>query len=242
MEYSASPILRSLARAASTRGSGASLAAPSAKNQTHAQPQHEATDEHFASLSDEASDGFPVVPRPSALQHVLINAARIRVARWMTDEADKSGEKFIVSRAVRRFPDLFRGKDKANNSKASRIWKDREALLAGQRSSEQRGEPLSITRVTNIGFKRVYSKARPGRGRKRAPWVASLHVDLLAEFDRLRKAGLKFNARLLQILALHLVSVSSRVAYHAQLNDARTGKCISDLITPRWVQSFMNRH
>ena len=119
----------------------------------------------------------------------------------MVDAASTDGAKHIASRASRRFPMLFRGNAKANSGKDSRIWAAREEVLSYSRSVDNRGIPLSIIRVTRVGFKRVYIKARKGRGRKRAAWVEALHIAPMDDFDRLRKTGLKFKAKLLRHLA-----------------------------------------
>eukprot|EP00171_Calliarthron_tuberculosum_P001361 IDg1361t1 len=124
----------------------------------------------------------------------------------------------------------------------SRLWKTRQQIIADQRRAGNQGIPLSLTRVTRAGFKRVYVKARSGRGRKRAAWVAALHDDLLVEFERLRKSGLKFNARVLRLLAVHMINVSNSDLYHTSMRDQKSGKTIVEMITPRWIQAFMNRH
>ena len=95
--------------------------------------------------------------------------------------------------------------------------------------------------MTRAGFKRVYIKARSGRGRKRATWVSSLHDDLLQDFEELRKTGMKFNATLLPHLALHLIGQSRNDRYNKHMRDTESGKLIVDMITLRWVQSSINR-
>ena len=137
---------------------------------------------------------------------------------------------------------LFRGNEKANNAKACRLWKCREDIANYSRGGDNRGHPLSITRVTRAGFKRVYVKARAGRGRKRAGWVEALHVALLEEFERLRKSGLKFNGNLLRHLAMHLVHESSNMTYHKNMRDPKSEKLILEMITARWIQAFMSRY
>ena len=104
-----------------------------------------------------------------------------------------------------------------------------------------RGNTSSITRVTRGGLKRVYIKARPGRGRKRAAWVDAVHQDLREEFDRLRKLGVKFNICTLKSLALHLIDTSDKDSYCRNQVDPRTDNPIVSMISKRWIQSFMER-
>ena len=142
----------------------------------------------------------------------------------MSEEVSKAGSKHIASKVVRHFPHLFRENEKANNYRASRLWKARlEYLEADETTCASR----SITRVTSCGFKRVYLMAKPGRGRKRSAWVMALQADLLEEFDRPRKTGLKFNARLLGDLARQLIKSSTRDEYFQNCFDTSSKKVYS---------------
>ena len=49
-----------------------------------------------------------------------------------------------------------------------------------------------------------------------------MHSELLSEFERLRKVGVKFNARLLKSLALFLIEKSDDGEFHIGATDPRT--------------------
>ena len=63
-----------------------------------------------------------------------------------------------------------------------------------------------------------------------------------AEFDRLRKLGVKFNKRTLRHFATVLINISTSDAYHNNMKDAKSGKLIDAIVTRRWIQNFTNRH
>ena len=86
----------------------------------------------------------------------------------MIETSQRDGEKHIPSRAIRQFPMMFRGNEKANNAKAARLWAASEEILVYERRPDNLGIPISLTRMIRAGFKRGYIKARRGRGRKRA--------------------------------------------------------------------------
>lgn len=145
----------------------------------------------------------------------------------MMETSERSGDKHIPSRAVRKFPALFRGSAKANNAKASRLWKSRETFLRNQKSTENRGTLLSVTHVTSFGLKCVYMKACAGLGREKSAWVEKLHKNLFGESKSLLKSGLKFNAKFLRHLAVHLVNVSRNEAFHMHFRDLKSNKGIN---------------
>lgn len=103
-------------------------------------------------------------------------------------------------------------------------------------------EVTSFQVATRTGIKRHLSKARSGRGRKQSAWATALYKDLLDDFERLRKAGVKFNATLLRRLALRLITGSTSDAYYAHMTAPGTDQYISSYVTPRWVQHFMQRN
>ena len=137
---------------------------------------------------------------------------------------------------------FFRGNENANNAKACRLWKCREDIANYSCGRDNRGHPVSITRVTRAVFKRVYVKARAGRSLKPAGWVEVLHVALPEGLERLRKSGLEFNGNLLRHLAMHLVHESSTMTYHKNTRDTKSEKLLLEMITARWIQAFMSRY
>ena len=159
------------------------------------------------------------------------------VVLWMISSAESDGPEKIASRAVAKFPNQFRGSPNANIAKASRWWKNRRKILD---SAKPKGG-ISITRCSGGVRKRSFMKAGPGRGRKRAPWVLWLHEELLEEFDRLRKAGLKFSPSMLRSIALRILKESTG-PFNSSYVDPRDEKPIAGKITFRWVQCFMERH
>ena len=84
--------------------------------------------------------------RTRALQHVLTHAERIRIVTLVNNEAQEVDAKHIPSRAMRQFPMLFRGNEKAKNAKACGLWKYREDIANYSRGRDNRGHPISITR------------------------------------------------------------------------------------------------
>ena len=161
---------------------------------------------------------------------------------WMCNYTDENGSKCIASKTVRHFPQYSRGSADANNQRASRQWKSRESFLHSSGKVIKTGGTTSVTRYSKNGSKRVYLKGLSGRGRPITPWVRALHMDLRAEFVRLRKLGVKFNMCTLRHLAIVLINDSISDAYHKNMKDAKSGTLIDAMVTSRWIQTFTNRH
>lgn len=68
------------------------------------------------------------------------------------------------------------------------------------------GKISSIIRMTKGDVKRIYLEARSGRGKKRATWVDEMFMSLRDEFERIRKLGVKFKLKSLQLLAKKILS------------------------------------
>jgi hypothetical protein len=110
-----------------------------------------------------------------------------------------------------------------------RWWKIRDSILAIEASRD----PISVNQRQPGREKKLLSKAAVGRGRKRAPWVEWLYKQLLEDFDRLRKAGVKFSPKLLLTLASDILKESVHPEFHANTEiDSRT---IQDHLTFRWI-------
>lgn len=165
---------------------------------------------------------------------MLTQAERIKIVKWMMQEADKNGDKFIASKAVRNFLLLFTKNTTANLTKASRLWKTRFEFFDSNNCVVTRGITSTVTRVSRDGLKRVYLKAKSGRGRKRPQ-------DLVTEFERLRKLGVNFNAKNLRSLAIHLLENSTSDNYNSVMFSPGTEKPLKQMITPRWIQRFQQR-
>ena len=128
--------------------------------------------------------------------------------------------------------------------RALRIWRERETIVTYCAGRRKRGDPgmVSVSTVTRKGLKRVATKVKDGRGRKRTAWVVALRNDLVEEFERLRKIGIKFSAKTLRSMAKDLIRNSDSGAYYAAMLSGRPEKPIVDLITARWIQGSMYRY
>jgi hypothetical protein len=69
------------------------------------------------------------ISRQRQLQQVSTKSDRTKVMQWMIDEVNSGSDENIASKAVRNFPELFRGSVKANLQKASRWWKAHKSFL-----------------------------------------------------------------------------------------------------------------
>ena len=100
-------------------------------------------------------------------------------------------------------------------SPVCRWWNVRDSILA---IPETRSNRISVNLRQD---KKLLSKAVVGRGPKRTHWVEWLHKLLLQEFDRLRKAGVKFSPKLLLRLAYDIVRTSEHpeCKYWVELED-----------------------
>ena len=160
----------------------------------------------------------------------------------MKKEVKKNGEKQIISKAVKEFPDLFRGTEKANNKRASRLWHGAGTILEIEKGLDNPGAPLTITRNTKGGSKRVALKDLNGRGRRMAKWKIALEAKLREEYDRLRKCGMKFSVEVLRMLTLHFIRTSTNPLYGPLATDPNKTDLIIDHVTPRFIQAFMSRY
>ncbi|ORY38863.1 hypothetical protein BCR33DRAFT_768996 [Rhizoclosmatium globosum] len=127
----------------------------------------------------------------------------------------------------------------ANHKKACHWFKDCEGTF-------DRGS-LHVSSYTDGGRVQVQRKARRGRGRKVSPWVSAIHLELKDEFERLRKAGVKFDLNLLRTLAMSLVSRGLEYGpdYEMLLGKDSVdidGKKHIDKLTYLWIQNFMERN
>ena len=95
-----------------------------------------------------------------------------------------------------------------------------------------------------MGLKNCLVKVRKGGegegGRKGSQWV-QLQADLLVEFDRLRRTGLKFSPAVLRLLVCDLLRNSQSEHYKIGMVDRNLGKTLLNHITDRWVRAFMER-
>jgi hypothetical protein len=116
-----------------------------------------------------------------------------------------------------------------------RWWNIRASVLAVPETSSN---CISVNHRQPGREKKLLSKAVVGRGPKRTPWVEWLYKQLLEEFDRLRKAGVKFSPKLLLALASDILKTSEHPEFSA--NTEVNSRTIQDHLTYRWIQHFMN--
>lgn len=176
--------------------------------------------------------------------NVLTLHDRARVVRWMVAEVEKTGtHKRIQSKTIKQFPFLFRSSHSANFMRAKRLWEERNELLDSlPRPGARGGVMISVANVAKIGKKRIRSKARVGRGRKCDAWVVALEADLVLEFDRMRKLGMKLATYTLSLIAKEMIRCSTNASYNRDTCSGRERIGIVDLITTAWIQRFMHRH
>lgn len=172
------------------------------------------------------------------VHHVSTLAVRRSVLTWMVSNEVSEGEKGVVARALKQFPEAFPGSYQSNYMKALRWWRNRSEYL---QLREGRARPGNLSSYAQQGVRRVNFKAVKGRGRKRAEWVNDLYRDLLSEFERVKALGVKTSPSLLRSMALALIEkAAADVSYHgATVFD---GVPIRNKITYRWIQIFMQKH
>jgi hypothetical protein len=113
----------------------------------------------------------------------------------MIEEASLRGEAYVISRAVRQFPNYFHSVNvKANLQRASRWWRARDSIVQSDRGISR---CKVVTGVQLGSLIRHSTKAGKRRGRKRSRWVSWLYEALLVEFERLKKAGITFSLAIL---------------------------------------------
>jgi hypothetical protein len=179
----------------------------------------------------------PVQRRKRALQQVCTKQERKIVVDWMIEDASLREEAYVISRAVRQFPNYFHSANvKANLQRASRWWRARDNIVQSDRGISGCKVVIGVQLGSLV---RRPTKARKGRGRKRSRWVSWLYEALLVEFERLKKAGVTFSLAILQEVAMEILN-SPGSAFDMQYRDPRDGHLISAKINKRWMQCFMD--
>ncbi|KAG6967186.1 hypothetical protein JG688_00006424 [Phytophthora aleatoria] len=175
-------------------------------------------------------------PCASASAQVITTIAqRRKVLQWMVKIEELHGDEKLFSKAMDQFPSIFKSKTRrANVGKAGDWWRKRAQFLEAPRVSTVLSGRRSHGRV------RVNRKAIVGRGSCTSPWVIWLYPILRAEFDRLRKAGLKFDAPLLRQVALRQFQAPGATFTEASVHC--NGVPLATKVTSRWIQVFMEKH
>lgn len=234
-----SPIVRALRRA--TEGTNArAAAAASAQPDSPEQDSSNTTDgaPHAANITTAPSSQDDSSQKSRKLQNVIPDLHRFRIVSWMVTNFDEHGKIGLMSRTICHFPQHFRSTYNANIVRASRYWKSKESIIA-RHSNKQRTNDISFSMSSHNGIKRHLTKARPGRGRKRARWVQVLYPLIVSEFDLLRKTGVRFDSRLLRQLALDIISKSTEADCNPSTVDDNSGLNIREHIKSAWIGRFM---
>ncbi|KAL0218070.1 hypothetical protein RCL1_008918 [Eukaryota sp. TZLM3-RCL] len=142
-------------------------------------------------------------------------------------------------KTVEKFPEVFKASANANIVEAMDWWKKRDTILP---DDEEDRVQLSISRVSNAQRRKVFLKALPGRGRRKAPWVEWIYEQLVEEFDRLRKAGVAFDTNLLISLAKDIIEKSDHAVFKRGYKETEGSISIEQRITTCWMQLFMEHH
>ena len=159
----------------------------------------------------------------------------------MEQEHRRAGMKRLMSKTVDNFPDIFKGSRNGDIKKCTRWWENKHNLRQHTNKTRKSFSRVTISKRGNGGLSWNYKKALPGRGRKRARWNVELGDAVLCEFDRLRKAGLRFNTNILQTIARQLIAEApADSGFHRTVKS--DGEYITKRITPRWAQHFMENH
>lgn len=133
----------------------------------------------------------------------------------------------IASRAVKQFPKIFRGKDRA---------KPNLDLLADPSNSAM---TLGSRRIRGPARRRSQLTAFQCRGRRRAMWVDYVHEVLLPEYERLRAALVNVGSEMLLQIAYRTVDPES--PFPVAEIEANAGRPITQILNYDWIQSFHDR-
>jgi hypothetical protein len=99
--------------------------------------------------------------------------------------------------------------------------------------------PLTISRVKrHVGQQRIYRKVSCGRGRKRVAWATALLDDLLSDFDRQRKAGLKLYRTILKTICLGVLRDGKEGVYGLTMIVPGSSSTMASKITPGFINRF----
>lgn len=241
MSHHASPITRALQIVSREKGilqAGPNTASAHERVNPEAGSRQTSTD----------SDDLATLPNDGKQKHNvhrhLTLMDKFKISKWMVNAVAEAGtEKLIQSKTIANFPEFFKGSSCANFMRAKRIWQEREKLCADSpKSGERKANMVSVTSYTAVGKKRIRTKARKGRGRAVAAWVQALETDLVDDFERFRRLGMKISPAILKLMAKRLISSSPKEDYHNRMLDGRSYKPIQNHVDASWVQRFMCRH
>jgi hypothetical protein len=99
--------------------------------------------------------------------------------------------------------------------------------------------PISSSQSRLGNCKWGLTKAATGQGQKWSEWVLWLYPRVLEAFDTYRKVGIKFSSKLLIELTLSILLAEDSI-YHAQSQDPKDDKFLTQKIIHYWMQQFMD--
>ncbi|EGZ23141.1 hypothetical protein PHYSODRAFT_310667 [Phytophthora sojae] len=131
--------------------------------------------------------------------------------------------KGLFGRAVAQYPALFRSDNRRVNLNKARDWCNKRDTTRVKLADSKQLKYGSSIRGARQQF---VVKALHGRGRKLEAQWQWLYPQLLSEFERLRRAGVKFSIRLVVDMATVLIEDSTP---------------FKEMISERRIQDFMER-
>ena len=147
------------------------------------------------------------------------------------EERDSLPLQFLIFQSI--FVDV-----KDNLQRASRYWRVKDRIIE-RHTHQTKHNGHYFVRAAAKGVKAHAVKAAPRRGRRKSAWCISLSAALLEDFHTLRKAGVKINTRLLQVMELRLIEHGTNEEYGLNVVDPRPRHPIKNHVTKRWIQHFM---
>lgn len=130
---------------------------------------------------------------------------------WMTATATLDGEEGLAGKVVDAYSALFRSSNRRVNLNKVRDWRRKRFALQAQ-SDDDHQRKYARSRAGNR--QQFVIKVAGGRGPKLGEHWAWLYPILLAEFGRLRKAGVKMSSRLLLDIAVTLIKDSTHKMFN----------------------------
>ena len=199
-------------------------------------------------------------------QYVATLAETQNCVKWMCEEFERSGRDRLMAKTVDRFPQTFNTNRKADLQRASRYWKKRDEILSTTETPKVfvalvtdvpqlsccclsnfiRTDEIfafqAMTQVQQGVRKRKNAKAINGRGRKRSSWVAWLHREMTAEFERLLNIGVEFSSSTVMLLVQNILARPDSLYRSDYIPEDGLHRPISERITHRWIQTWRERH
>lgn len=129
----------------------------------------------------------------------------------------------------------------ADYVRAKRLLQKSQTIISENPGTGTLNGPVrySVAVITKNGQRRIFAKAKKGRGRKTVEWVRELQADLVDEIGRVRKMGIKFSANTHKLLAKDMIFSSTKAASHGQMRYGKDEKFLVNLVTHSWIKRFM---